>query len=536
MNLARFWVVVLSLVVVWAICVAVIISPFIESGWIRKMMSMTFGIGLVVAVGLGGRAIWGRPRAALWPIFIVAAIAAPFVVFAHAFGNFNLFSLLFHIEFGTEGANLSGLGDSVGVAILGTGFFAASAYWFDNLVRPSKHVILAILAVIIAINPGVRFLASYASAAAIEEVLVQELRDPIIVTNPTPPDVIIIYLEGLERGFGDTARFGDAYQVVKDLTPRGLSLTNVDEIAGTDWSIAGLAATLCGLTLLPNGFRFRNNFTGQEAFLTGHTCLPDVLSEQGYALAFLKGTDKTFAGFDHFLGTHGFPEVIDRQAQISRYSAEEFARASSGWAIDDQMLLDTARTEYTALVGQSDPFALFVETIGPHGSTNYFSRNCTADGQSMSSADVAASVDCTLGQVAKFLTFVDENRAGRPTAVILMSDHLNHSPTLARTLPREDRRNTVMLLGLGFDSAVGAAGQTIDKYASMVDVYPTLLTWLGFGDRQVRGGLGVSLFSSEPTLIEQYGLEDFDRKLIPNPELSKEIWEKPLSGATADPA
>ena len=110
-----------------------------------------------------------------------------------------------------------------------------------------------------------------------------------------------------------------------------------------------------------------------------------------------------------------------------------------------------------------------------------------------------------------------------------MSDHLNHSPTMARTMPREDRRNMILMMGLGFDGAYGGEGQSIDKYASMVDVYPTLLTWFGFADASVRGGLGVSMFSTEPTLMEQYGREELDRMLIPNLELSKEIWEKQVN-------
>ena len=222
MNRARFWVVAFSLVVIWAICVAVIISPYIESDLVRKALSTTFAIGLILSIWLGGRAIWGRPRAALWPIFIVAAIAAPFVVFGPAFGNFNLFSLLFYVEFGTEGATLAGLSDSIGVAILAAGCFAASSYWFDNFVQPGKNVMLLILAVIIATSPGVRFLVSYASASAITDVLAQELRTPTLVGTAETPDVIVIYLEGMESGFGDTARFGDAFQVIKDLAPRGL--------------------------------------------------------------------------------------------------------------------------------------------------------------------------------------------------------------------------------------------------------------------------------------------------------------------------
>lgn len=512
------------LIILLGISIGVIIQPFIEDPWLRRTLNQIFGVALLCALGFGGRALWRWPPRIYWLILLAAALAVPFVLFAHAFGQFNLFSLLFHMEFGTEGSTLAGLGDSIGVAILCCGLFALSVLWLWNWAGPPRWFLPAMLAVMIVINPAARFVFSYLSTPELEDTLTGELRRPAPTSPDLTPDIVLIYLEGVERGLGDTARFGSAYDVMTRLEPRAVTFTNVAEIAGTDWSIAGLAATLCGLPLLPNGLRFRNNFAGQTAFLSDHTCLTDIWQDMGYQMAFLKGTDKEFAGFNHFLGSHGFDTITDRAALRDRYPATEFDAASAGWTIDDQLLLDAARADYLTMVQDPAPLALVVETIGPHGATSYFSRECSDDGQAFGSADAVGATRCTLDAVDRFVTFIDENRQGRPTAVLFLSDHLNHAPQIAGALEYGNRRNTVTMLGLGYLPPMGQAGAVVDKAGSMIDVYPTLLTWLGMAGPDVRAGLGVSLFSDQPTLIEQFGREGLNARLIPNPALASAIW------------
>ena len=518
-----FGVAVAAIMVVGVFSAWEVFQPYVKASRLAERLDDLFLFAVAVSILAGGRAIWGKPPMGYWLVVAAAALAAPFVMFAHEFRQFNMLSLLFHAEFGTEGASLAGMWRSMFVALSTCVYFLLAVLWFQNLVQPRRWFLISMTVLIVAINPLTQFFVDYLASPEAEDVLTPRLATPQISETAPRPDIVLIYLEGLEQGFG-APMFGTTYKEIEALRPQGTWFSNVDEVSGTEWSIAGLAASTCGLPLVPNGLKFRNNFESQSDFFGAHTCLSDILGELGYQLSFLKGTDKEFAGFNHFLASHGFDGVIDRQAQKARYSSEEYTQATAGWAIDDQMLMDTARAEYLAQTQNDAPIAMMIETIGPHGGTSVMSRECSDDGQAFETRNPVAAAACTLRAVAGFLTFLTENRNGRPTAVLLLSDHLNHSGSVSELLDRETRRNTVLFLGYGFDSPIAAAGTEVDKLSTMLDMYPTILAWLGLAPLDARGGLGVSLFSDVPTLIEEFGREGTNSQLMPNPKLATAIW------------
>ena len=60
----------------------------------------------------------------------------------------------------------------------------------------------------------------------------------------------------------------------------------------------------------------------------------------------------------------------------------------------------------------------------------------------------------------------------------------------------------------------------------MIDVYPTLLDWMGWlEDEEKRAGMGASLLSSDPTLVEELGLERVNRILKADAELARFLWQ-----------
>lgn len=521
-----FGVAVAAILVVGAISTWGIFEPYAKASRLRETVDDLFLYAVAISVIAGGRAIWDKPPLGYWLVVVAAILAAPFVMFAHEFRQFNMLSLLFHAEFGTEGASLAGMGKSIFIAVSGCLYFLLAVLWLQNLVRPGKWFMAAMAVLIIAINPLTRFGFDYFTTPEAVDVLTPRLATPVIDDAAARPDVILIYLEGLEQGFGKAELFGQAYREIEALKPQSLWFDNVDEVSGTEWSIAGLAASTCGVPLVPNGLKFRNNYEGQSDFLGGQTCLSDILGGLGYQLSFLKGTDKEFAGFNHFLTSHGVENVIDRQIQKGRVSEQEYAQASAGWALDDQMLMDTARAEYLGQIENNAPIAMMIETIGPHGGTSVVSRECASDGQAYETRNPVIAADCTLRAVSGFLDFLQENRNGRPTAVMIMSDHLNHSGSISELLDRETRRNTVLFLGYDFTSPLAVAGTQNVKWASMLDMYPTALAWLGLANKDGKGGLGVSLFSDTPTLIEEFGREGTNSQLMPNQALANAIWGK----------
>lgn len=128
------------------------------------------------------------------------------------------------------------------------------------------------------------------------------------------------------------------------------------------------------------------------------------------------------------------------------------------------------------------------------------------------------AIQCVSGMVSDFVQELIAEH-GDDLRVAVFSDHLNHASNLTSLLEQKTRYNTAMLLG-GADAA-----RVIEKPGSMVDLYPTLLDWLGLlspNDR--RAGLGVSLLSEQPTLIESRGLEDVNATLRVDTALARHLW------------
>ncbi len=525
LNRIRYFGLLASLGVVGVIATFVIYQPFMPTTWYREPVLVAFRIGAILCLVLGGRLIWRKPPAFYWVIVGAAALTLPFVLFAHAFGQFDLFSLLFHVEFGTEGASLAGLGDSIAVAVLSCGFFALTVLWFQALVQPQRGFMVAMLAILLVVSPLSRFAFSYLTASVSPDIVTQRLAQPQIIQPAIVPDIVVIYLEGTERSFARTDVFGDVFERISRLEADSISMTNVKQIAGTGWSIAGVSATLCGLPLVPNGLRYRNNFSAQTDFFSDRLCLSDVLAQQGYKPSFLVGADESFGGQKNFLESHSFDTIIGKRALQNMHSKADLGQATVAGVIDDQMLMKTAQSEYLRQRKDGGPVAMFVETYGPHGITSVLSRECVAGDKAELTSDVLAAVDCTALAVERFIDFLGQNRDGRPTAVVLLSDHLNHHPMMRQSLRDEERSNLVILHGLGFDPAPFPRAVRVDRPSSMLDVYPTLLAWLGLAEPDVRAGLGVSVLAEAPTLVEELGREALDRQLIPNPALAKAIWQ-----------
>jgi hypothetical protein len=365
---------------------------------------------LVVLVLVLGRGKWPWPRSRwLWVVAVAVAAVVPLSVIARGFGRLDLMAILFHVEFGTAGATLAGLENEILTACLaGLLFFLAVVGLAGHVGSPRVPLAFGV-AVLVLANPLIQFFAINAVLQKPDLNLASRLEVPVVNPPAVLPDIVVVYLEGLERDFARSDLFGDAYAPVAALEPEALTLTGVGQSEGTGWSMAGIVASQCGVPLLPHGFLYRNNYTIQRDFMVGQTCRAD---------------------------------------------------------------------------------------------------------------DLAREAGCTLRLAAEFVADISARSVirDRQLAIVLLSDHLNHSSMMARRLPYGARRNTVLMIG------GPRAGEVIARDASMMDVYPTVLAWLGFVAPDAGAGLGRSLLGDRPTLTEDIPQDVMDRTLIGDPALSAAVW------------
>ncbi len=179
------------------------------------------GLALAFAIFAGRSRVKFRPTWGWLVLALAIGLLAPVTAIARAFGDIDMLAILFHVDFGTQGAGLGGLERDVAVAA----FVAVSS--FIGLVMIGQIVLRDSLlwffgALILVGNPVLRemvVMAMPSTDASYTESLLPELVNPRIIADPPDdrPDVIIIYLEGMDRIFEDQSLFPDALDRLKSL-------------------------------------------------------------------------------------------------------------------------------------------------------------------------------------------------------------------------------------------------------------------------------------------------------------------------------
>lgn len=378
---------------------------------------------------------------------------------------------------------------------------------------------------ILAANPLVNDLALNRANAAFgpARTVLPNFQDPKIVDAPKKPDLVILYLEGFDRGYLDSARFGDIAAPIAALEGRGISFTDIAQIEATGWSLAGTIATQCGAPLLPFGAKPLGDTSSIQRIMPEVTCLSDILKDRGYNTTYMSGAkiignQMGYYGFDNFFSTHGDAQIEDRDTIPNPRTASFTPEDWGDWGILDSELLDGARAVIRDKAKGDAPFAVFIATMDTHGPAASISPACTPDGHPRNSEDMRDAVRCVSRLTADF---VDDLFAehGPDLRIAVFSDHLNHASNLIGLLETAPRRNTAMLLGGGVTPAV------ISKPGSMVDIYATLLDWLDLmAPGETRAGLGRSLLSNEPSLVQSIGFDTLNATLRVDTALAQHLW------------
>lgn len=467
-----------------------------------------------------------RWRMALLVVPIV--VIFPLSVVVLIFGTVDMAAYVLHLYYGTGGTPWADLLPYVATALIYWLVLVACIYrsqpWLERIPFSTSLIAIGILA----LNPLVNDLALGRARNFMtpQESLVDRFAPPVLREEADTPNLLILYVEGMERTYGDPS-FGNAYGALARLEAQAISFTNVGQMTATGWSLAGTIATQCGAPLLLKGARRIQDIETDAPIVPGATCLTDIAARQGYDIWYVSGTEllgesESYYGYGNFFKAHGGASFIDRSVIAAHRDQEVVFDETQGWGFRDELVLDVALAKYRELLAADRPFVLNVATMDTHGPVAFRSDSCLSDGDVPRGGTMLDAVECSAGLVARFIEAVRATDGERPTRIVVMSDHLAHHNDVADSLDQLERRNTVFFL---------RPDQTpvpIDKAGTMVDVYPTLLDWMGWLDRgQPGAGLGVSLLSDAPTLRQEFGLESLNERLKLDVDLGRHIWQLP---------
>ncbi|WP_204578539.1 phosphatidylglycerol--membrane-oligosaccharide glycerophosphotransferase [Citrobacter cronae] len=333
------------------------------------------------------------------------------------------------------------------------------------------------------------------------------------INNPKY-NLVYIYAESLERTYFDKDTFPQLLPDLTALKQDGLDFSGTEQYPATDFTIAGIVASQCGLPLFAP-----TDLSGKKAslgFFSSSVCLGDILKNSGYETWFMQGADLRFADKDVFFKTHG----IDHAWGLAESGLEKDFSAQNAWGLYDDMLLEKVWRKFEHLSRQKTPFALFTLTLDTHPPEGYIPTSCPVSyKKNGSEVDALTSVLCSQREIAKFIRRIQASPWASNTIIVLSSDHLVMQNMTAAVdyLNKMPRRNLFVVFRNGVTPKVIA-----DK-RSTLDHGATVLELMG-GDNAI--GLGRSSLS-QPSLAAVF--DDFKNKLLAWGPAIRSRWGIPES-------
>lgn len=336
----------------------------------------------------------------------------------------------------------------------------------------------------------------------------------ITAENGENKNLIYIYMESMENTYA-AVDLGEAESVnlipnLKGLAENNVSFSNSTGLGGyhpftgATWTMGSLFSSSAGI---PFSFPIEQNSMGQyETFATGTVALGDVLEEKGYAQEFLCGSDASYAGRRAFYEQHGNYEIFDiYTAREKGYIPEDYF---VWWGFEDKYLYEIAKDEITRLAAGDKPFNFTMLTVDTHFPEGYLCSEC-GEAYSETAANV---VSCADRQLAEFIGWCKTQDFYKDTVIVIVGDHPRMDLVLVDGTKYYDRTLYNCIIG----SAVKAPDNTQNREFTAMDMFPTVLSSMGFKIEGERLGLGTNMFSGESTLLERLGEEYLTDELMKN--------------------
>ena len=296
------------------------------------------------------------------------------------------------------------------------------------------------------------------------------------------------YIPNLTRLADEYVSFSD-----KDL------LGGFHSVTGTTWTMGALFATTTGLPFEFPGLNSMNNF---EEFAAGTVALGDILSAKGYRQEFLCGSDADFAGRKTYFQQHGNHEIFDLfTAREKGYIPPDY---KVWWGFEDEVLYRIAKDELLRLSAGEEPFNLTLLTVDTHYPGGYVCGLCE-DEYPETAANVVACAD---RQIDEFIKWCREQDFYEDTVIVILGDHPRMDADLVENVDFYDR--TVYNCFINAEHTEGA--NLKNREFTALDMFPTILSAMGFEIENDCLGMGVNLFSNQETLCERMGFEALDKE------------------------
>ena len=342
-----------------------------------------------------------------------------------------------------------------------------------------------------------------------------------IIGQPTKPmNLITIYLESLEQTYAEIDETRPLMEPLMTLAAQSAQASNLHQTIGGDTTIAGMVSTQCGVPLLPHGlnnvfYKYNKDNRKSIAFMPQVTCLSDQLAADGYTQHYMNGASLDAFGKRDFWTQHGGVKLFG----LKSLPEDQIGNDRNFWGMNDDFLFDKAAQQLRTLNASGAPFSLTLLTLATHGPDGFSSPKCNLDLEVKSS--MARAIACTAKTVRGFVETALEDGLLDNTLVVILSDHLAYENAFDDQLNAhaDSRRNLFFMYNSAVPTPANREGLTID-------IYPTILTAMGYQLENGRANMGVALQSETASLISEYKSDGLRKLLKGNRKLAAYLWRQ----------
>lgn len=303
-----------------------------------------------------------------------------------------------------------------------------------------------------------------------------------------PHNLIWIYVESLED-----------FRVSREKNPVLYSIKteviNFHNLPGTGWTIGGIVSSQCGIPLMPFGLFSGNGFGDAPSFLRNATCLGDVLKKNKYQTTFIGGADTKFAGKESFLKNHGFEKIIGKKEIESN---SDIRNPKNWWGYADNDILNLTFDEIQRLKNSNQPFYLSALTLDTHGPIGYLSDYCRSKSYTENIDDI---FNCEIDQMEEFVKKIKNLGIMENTVLVITGDHPFMAPKkigLTSVLEKNTPQSRKIFVAIVRPDGKRLAVSAMNHF----DLFPTVLSAMGFGVERHHAGLGRDLYSANSMSAE----------------------------------
>lgn len=409
-------------------------------------------------------------------------------------------SIFYHLLNPMEGADISEFKVEIilSLAIISLIFFIIPI--INKLSRKAHFNLIAfpIIFLLSTLNPGIKKTITHFTQHNISNEIPSYFKEWKIQEVTSEKNLVFIYLEGVEGTFTNEKEFPGLTPHINKLKKDGIYFENMEMPTGSEWTIAGMVASQCGLPLLTSPGSGNSN-ENLDKFLPKAKCLGDILKENDYINHYYGGADLQFAGKGKFYKNHGFDKVYGLDELKNRTEITGL----SGWGVHDDDLLSIVKNDFEKIIKDNKKYSLFLLNLDTHSPFGRIPKSCDNINYGDGSIKILNSIHCTDILVSNFVNYLRERD---PNAVIVLaSDHLS-MPTDAKHLLKNLHREKLFLV-LNSNSK----NKKIKKPSTTYDIGATVLNIIGFNNNGL--GWGRDLINSESTRNQFPTIESYNENI-----------------------